>query len=114
MDIDQVREALSHLGYILHVAPYPNMDDVVVVGAERGLIYKERSKTSKDVLVESGHEWTFEEMQQVAVALDVADIDAAPLWEWDEEAEGKDIVRTGGACDTCGHGDAIVVRGVLG
>ena len=112
MDITVVRERLAHLTFIMHVKEEVDMDDVTIVGFERAQIYRERCPMATDVHIENGHEWTFEEMRQVAEALGVADIDAAPLWEW-EDLIGRPLVRTDGACDTCGHGDAIIVRGVL-
>lgn len=58
-----------------------------------------------------GEGWTFAEVSKVAEALGVVDIDIARVVE---HAQGLAIERDGGACPSCGHGDLLIVRGILG
>lgn len=54
--------------------------------------------------------WTFLEVSRVAEALGVVDIDIAAVAEYQE---GLKLERTGGGCPSCGHGDLLIVRGIL-
>ena len=54
--------------------------------------------------------WTFAEVSRVAAALGVTDIDITSVVE---HAQGLVIERGGGGCPSCGHGDLLLVRGIL-
>ncbi len=55
--------------------------------------------------------WTFREVSAVAAALGVVDIDIASVVV--EYAEGLKLERKGSGCPSCGHGDVLLVRGIL-
>jgi hypothetical protein len=54
--------------------------------------------------------WTFLEVSRVAEALGVVDIDIGAVAEYQE---GMKLERQGGGCPSCGHGDLLIVRGIL-
>jgi len=59
---------------------------------------------------DGGEGWTFAELEAVAAALGVRDIDITSVFELDS---GLPMERLGGGCPSCGHGDMLVVRGIL-
>lgn len=65
-----------------------------------------------DVVIEAREEWTFDMLSRVADLLGVWDIDLREV-KADTVPVGSRIERNMDGCSTCGHGDSIIVRGVL-
>lgn len=55
--------------------------------------------------------WTFAEVSAVAAALGCADIDIAAIVA--SELDDLPMQRWLDGCETCGHGDTLIVRGIL-
>ena len=65
-----------------------------------------------NVIIEAREEWTFDMLSRVADLLGVRNIDLREV-ETDIIPVGSLIERNMDGCSTCGHGDSIIVRGVL-
>ena len=61
-------------------------------------------KEGDDRIIENASDWRFSDMEAVAAALGITEIDL------DDDDNGK-IERDGGGCDTCGHGSRLRVYG---
>lgn len=94
MKLEEVREKLRAMPEVTHA-------------------YADRHNPScGDVIVEARMEWTFDMLSRVADLLGVRDIDLREV-EADSVPVGSRIERNIDGCSTCGHGDSIIVRGVL-
>ena len=92
MTLDEVRAKLVGLWYV--DANYVRADGV-------------------DVVIQRSSEWDFDSISEIADVLNIRNIDLRSIAK---ELCGPDdarLVRRWNGCNTCGHGDELVVRGAL-